>query len=84
MATEKVGVYRKYRGPVPKDAAGKPLPREKWADGRPFSWAARWFGLDGRRYSKSFQTRREACLILVLEQICGLRLSPSAVVVARV
>jgi integrase len=60
MATEKVGVYRKYRGPVPTDASGQPLPKSEWIDKRPFSWAARWYGADGKRYSKSFETRREA------------------------
>lgn len=60
MATEKVGVYRKWHGPPPVDAAGKPLPQREWPEKRPFSWSARWFGLDGKRYSKSFNTRKEA------------------------
>ncbi len=60
MPTEKVGVYRKYRGPVPTNAAGKPLPKSEWANKRPFSWAVRWFGVDRSRYSKSFATRKEA------------------------
>ena len=29
---------------------------------RAFRWAARWFGSDGKRYSKSFNTRKEAQL----------------------
>ena len=60
MATERVGVYRKYRGPIPVDKSGNPLPKHDWANKRPFSWAARWFGIDGKRYSKSFKTRKEA------------------------
>ena len=60
MATERVGLYRKYHGPVPCDESNHPLPKEKWLDKRPFSWAVRWFGLDGNRYSKSFRTRKEA------------------------
>ena len=32
----------------------------EWANERPVSWAARWFGTDGKRRSKSFPTRKEA------------------------
>jgi integrase len=60
MATEKVSVSKKWHGAVPKDDAGKPLPKAQWVDKRPFSWAVRWFGLSGERFSKSFQTRKEA------------------------
>jgi integrase len=60
MATEKVGVYRKYYGPVPTDKAGCPLPKSDWLKKRAFSWAVRWFSSDGKRYSKSFKTRKEA------------------------
>src|ERR1035438_3283750 len=60
MGTTKVGVYRKYHGPVPTDAAGNPLPPEAWNDKRAFSWAVRWFGTDGQRYSKSFPMRKLA------------------------
>ena len=60
MATEKVGVYRKYHGPVPKDKSGKPLPKSEWSRKRAFRWAVRWFGSDGKRYSRSFKTRKEA------------------------
>jgi len=60
MATEKVGIYRKYHGPVPRDKNGRPLPRSKWPRKRAFRWAVRWFGTDGKRYSKSFKTRKEA------------------------
>ncbi|MBN2212283.1 MAG: tyrosine-type recombinase/integrase [Sedimentisphaerales bacterium] len=60
MAIEKVGIYRKYHGKVPKDKKGKPLPKELWPKKRPFSWSVRWFSTDGKRYSKSFKTRKEA------------------------
>ena len=60
MATEKVGVYRKYHGAVPTDDLGRPLPKSVWPQVRPFRWAARWYGLDGKRFSKSFESRKEA------------------------
>lgn len=60
MATEKVGVYRKYHGPIPTDRTGKPLPKSEWPKKRAFRWAVRWFGQEGNRYSKSFKTRKEA------------------------
>jgi len=60
MAIEKVGIYRKYHGNVPKDKNGKPLPKELWPKKRSFSWSVRWFSSDGKRYSKSFKTRKEA------------------------
>jgi integrase len=60
MATRKVGVYRKYHGPIPKDKDGNLLPKKLWLKKRPFSWCVRWFGYDGKRYSKSFESRREA------------------------
>ena len=41
MAIEKVGVYRKYHGSVPRDESGQPVPQHEWQDKRPFSWAAR-------------------------------------------
>ncbi|MCE9554585.1 MAG: site-specific integrase [Planctomycetes bacterium] len=60
MATERVGVYRKWHGPVPVDGSGRPLPRSQWIDKRPCAWSVRWFGAEGRRYSRSFDTRKEA------------------------
>jgi len=60
MATEKVGIYRKYHGEVPKDKNSGKLPKESWPKKRPFRWAVRWYGSDGKRYSKSFKTRKEA------------------------
>jgi len=60
MATEKVGIYRKYHGPIPTDKSGKPLPKSEWSKKRRHRWSVRWFGSDGKRYSKSFKTRKEA------------------------
>ncbi len=60
MAIEKVGIYRKYYGKVPKDNTCKQLSKELWRKKRPFSWAVRWYGSEGKRYSKSFKTRKEA------------------------
>jgi len=58
MATEKVGVYRKWYGPVPIDKFGAPQPKSDWPRLRPFSWAVRWFGTNGKRFSKSFKNRK--------------------------
>ncbi len=60
MATEKVGIYRKYHEPIPTDKSGQPLPKNDWPKKRAFRWAVRWFGTEGKRYSKSFKTRKEA------------------------
>ncbi len=60
MATEKVGIYRKYHGPIPTDKSGKPLPKSEWPKKRLHRWAIRWYGSDGKRYSKSFKARKEA------------------------
>ena len=60
MATEKVSVCRKWHGRVPVDEFGTPLPKSEWSRSRPFSWAVRWFGVDGKRFSRSFKNRKEA------------------------
>ena len=60
MATERVGIYRNYYGPVPNDSSGKPLPKSQWPKRRAHSWVVRWFGSDGQRYSKSVKSRKEA------------------------
>jgi len=62
MATEKVGIYRNYYGPIPVDKQGKPLPKSEWPHKRSHSWVVRWFNSDGQRYSRSFPTRKEADL----------------------
>jgi hypothetical protein len=58
MATEKVGVYRKYHGPVPVSKSGTPVSASEWPPLRFFSRVVRWFGSDGKRFSKSFKSRR--------------------------
>ena len=60
MATVKVGVYRKYHGKIPKDKNGLPLPQSEWPRKRAFRWVVRWFGTNGNRYGKSFDSRKEA------------------------
>jgi integrase len=60
MATTRVGVYRKYHGPVPAGPDGRPLSPAEWVRHRVHTWSVRWFGTDGKRYSKSFDTRKEA------------------------
>ena len=60
MAIEKVGVYRKWLGPVPKDKNGKPIPESEWPRKRRHHWIARWYGTNGKRYGKVFKTRKEA------------------------
>lgn len=60
MAVTKVGIYRQYFGPIPADDQGRPLPRSQWMKKRQFSWLVRWYGDEGRRYSKSFDTQARA------------------------
>ena len=60
MAIEKVGVYRKWLGPVPKGKNGKPIPESEWPRKRRHHWIARWYGTNGKRYGKVFKTRKEA------------------------
>ena len=59
MAVEKVGVYRKWLEPVPQKD-GKPIPRSQWPKRRRHHWIARWYGSNGKRYGKVFETRKEA------------------------
>ena len=60
MAIEKVGVYRKWLGLVPKDKDGRPVPESEWPRKRRHRWIARWYGTNGQRYGKVFETRKEA------------------------
>jgi len=60
MAIEKVGVYRKWLGPVPKDKNGNPIPKSEWPRKRRHRWIARWYGTNGQRYGKVFAKRKEA------------------------
>ena len=60
MAIEKVGVYRKWLEPVPKDNNGKPISKSQWIRKRRHRWIARWYGTNSKRYGKVFRTRKEA------------------------
>ncbi|MFC1675791.1 tyrosine-type recombinase/integrase [Planctomycetota bacterium] len=59
MATEKIGIYRRWLEKVPK-VNGKPAPKSEWPKYRRHSWTVRWFGNAGKRYSRSFKTRKLA------------------------
>jgi integrase len=59
MATEKVGVYRKWLEPVP-EKEGKPIPKSEWPKRRRYCWIVRWCGTDRKKYGKLFKTRKEA------------------------
>ena len=60
MAIEKVGVYRKWLGPVPKDKNANPIQESEWPRKRRHRWIARWYGTNGQRYGKVFEKRKEA------------------------
>ena len=61
MAVEKVGVYSKWLGAVPKYGNGRPIPKSKWRKNRRRHWVVRWYRTDGnQRYGKVFKTRKEA------------------------
>ncbi|MGD8499596.1 MAG: site-specific integrase [Phycisphaerales bacterium] len=60
MAVEKVGIYRKSLEPVPEHEDGRPIPRSQWPKKRRHRWIVRWYGSDGKRYGKVFETRKEA------------------------
>jgi integrase len=59
MATEKIGIYRRWTEPAP-NKSGVPIPKERWLKERRHVWEVRWFGATERRYSKNFNTRKEA------------------------
>jgi integrase len=59
MATEKIGIYRRWLEPAPKEN-GVSIPEERWSKERRHNWQLRWFGVSGKRYSKSFNTKKEA------------------------
>jgi integrase len=56
MATEKIGIYRRWFGKVPK-VNGKPAPKSNWPKCRRHSWTVRWYGNTGKRYARNFKTR---------------------------
>ena len=60
MANTRVSIIRNWYGKIPSDKHGKPIPKNLWPKRRKHSWEVRWYGSDGKRYSKSFKTRKEA------------------------
>ena len=60
MAHTKVSIVRKWYGKIPPDRNGDPIPKELWRKRRKHSWEVRWYSSDGKRYSKSFKSRKEA------------------------
>jgi len=60
MAVEKVGVYRKWLEQVPEGKNGRLIPKSQWPQKRRHHWIARWYGTNGQRYGKVFQSRKEA------------------------
>jgi hypothetical protein len=59
MATEKIGIYRRWLEPAPV-INGVPVSKVDWSKQRRHGWEVRWFGTAGQRYSKSFETRKLA------------------------
>lgn len=59
MATEKIGIYRRWLGKVP-EKNGIQIPKSEWPKYRKHSWTVRWYGNNGKRYSKNFKTRKLA------------------------
>jgi integrase len=57
---EKVGVYRKWLEPVPKDKNDNPIPKSEWARKRRYCWVVRWCGTNKKKYGKLFKKRKEA------------------------
>ena len=57
MATEKIGIYRRWLEPAPKENGVK-IPRERWLKERRHAWEVRWFGATGKRYSKNFKSKK--------------------------
>lgn len=55
----KIGVYRRWIGPVPKEN-GKLIPKSDWPKKRPYKWTVRWYGSNQQRYCETFKTRKEA------------------------
>jgi integrase len=59
MATEKIGIYRRWLEPAPV-INGVPVSKADWSKQRRHSWEVRWFSTKGQRYSKSFETKKLA------------------------
>lgn len=60
MAHKKVSICRKWYGKIPLGRNGKPIPKNLWPKRRRYSWEVRWYGSNGKRYSRSFKERKEA------------------------
>ncbi len=60
MAHTKVTINRNWYGKIPLDKTGKHVPKNLWPKRRKFSWEVRWYSSEGKRYSKSFKSRKEA------------------------
>lgn len=60
MAIEKVGVYRKWLGPAPKDKDGNPIQKSQWPKKRRHHWIVRWCGTNNKKLGKVFRIRKEA------------------------
>ena len=62
--TMKVGVYRRWVGPVPRGRNGDPIPPNLWPQRRACEWDVRWFVVTPQnssvRRSRSFVTKSEA------------------------
>ncbi|MHC4759198.1 MAG: hypothetical protein ACYTE8_11125 [Planctomycetota bacterium] len=59
MATEKIGIYRRWLESAP-EINGVPIPKEQWPTKRRHCWEVRWFGTTGKRYSKNFKIKKLA------------------------
>jgi integrase len=59
MATEKIGIYRRWLEKTPV-INGVPVPKADWPKQRRHSWEVRWFSTKGQRYSKSFEAKKLA------------------------
>jgi hypothetical protein len=60
MAIEKVGIYRKWLEPAPKDKDGKPIHKSQWPRKRRHHWIVRWCGTNNKKLGKVFRIRKEA------------------------
>lgn len=60
MAIEKVGVYRKWLEPAPKDKDGNTIQKSQWPKKRRHHWIVRWCGTNNKKLGKVFRIRKEA------------------------
>ena len=59
MATEKIGIYRRWLESTPIEKGVK-IPKDRWTQERRHCWEVRWYGTNGKRYSKNFKTKKLA------------------------